>query len=234
MFKRIFIAGLIIVGLFVGTSSANNEFMPYYGKDADCFMTIGDSSDQDTSIWVYKERGPEFGRNYFKVNGSYWREHSTAREVVLPCCKRGSVSSVWACPEPETIMSVKEDTFVSEPTVVLTPKTFVVYFDFDKYNIREDQVVVLEEAKAYADKGKAIAITLISYCDFRGTNDYNDDLGYKRITSVENWFLDNGLETVSVYSLTNNGESMSVVKSVSKNGFCKGCISDRRVEITVE
>jgi peptidoglycan-associated lipoprotein len=73
------------------------------------------------------------------------------------------------------------------------PSFQAVYFDFDRYTLREDQKVVLvgqaERIKA-SPKSKLI---LEGHCDERGTIEYNLALGQKRADSVKSFLVKSGV-----------------------------------------
>ena len=135
----------------------------------------------------------------------------------LPVCE--------ATCEEKTVVFIQVDPRIE-------PVTFVVYFDFDKSNIRDDQVAVLQDALDYAKQGGVSEIKLASFCDFRGSVDYNTGLGSRRAEAVKAWFAENGLDTA--YVVENNGKLKSLVHALLNGKFCKECWSDRRVEITVK
>lgn len=70
-----------------------------------------------------------------------------------------------------------------------------VYFDFDKYNIRADQLPTLaqnaELIKQYLHTG--VIIQLAGHCDERGTQEYNLALGERRALSVRDHLISLGI-----------------------------------------
>jgi peptidoglycan-associated lipoprotein len=67
-----------------------------------------------------------------------------------------------------------------------------VYFDFDRYNIRSDQVPTLQAKAAYLNSTGAGA-ELHGYADERGTEAYNLALGDRRAKSARNYLADLGI-----------------------------------------
>jgi peptidoglycan-associated lipoprotein len=77
-----------------------------------------------------------------------------------------------------------------------------INFDFDKYNIREQDAAILKQNTDWfkANAGKKARIE--GHCDERGTVEYNLVLGQKRADSTKNFLVNLGvdgklLETVS-------------------------------------
>lgn len=77
-----------------------------------------------------------------------------------------------------------------------------IYFDFDKYDVRDDAKPVLRFLADYLIKNTSESILMEGHCDERGTNEYNLALGEKRALSAKKYLLSFGvsssrLETIS-------------------------------------
>ena len=71
----------------------------------------------------------------------------------------------------------------------------VVYFDFDKYNIRPDQWPKVEElAKLIKSNSANYTVRIEGNCDEWGTEEYNYALGLKRANSVKNALIKLGVD----------------------------------------
>ncbi len=72
-------------------------------------------------------------------------------------------------------------------------KNVRVYFDFDKSDLRDDTIDVLQKA-IYTLKNNAKADILITgNADIRGSEKYNEKLGEKRASAVQNYLTGQGL-----------------------------------------
>ncbi len=71
---------------------------------------------------------------------------------------------------------------LDDPKGVLANRS--VYFDFDKYVVREDGKPVVQNHSAYLSKNKARAILIQGNTDERGGAEYNLALGQKRAEAV--------------------------------------------------
>ncbi|MDR3154848.1 MAG: OmpA family protein [Deltaproteobacteria bacterium] len=80
-----------------------------------------------------------------------------------------------------------------------------VYFDFDRYNIRADQVPTLQAKAAYLNATGGSS-ELQGYADERGTEAYNLALGDRRAKSARNYLVDLGINGSRLYT-TSYGES---------------------------
>ncbi|MBU4321414.1 MAG: peptidoglycan-associated lipoprotein Pal [Thermodesulfovibrionales bacterium] len=77
-----------------------------------------------------------------------------------------------------------------------------IYFDFDKYDVRDDAKPVLRFLADYLIKNTSESILMEGHCDERGTNEYNLALGEKRALLAKKYLLSFGvsssrLETIS-------------------------------------
>ena len=71
----------------------------------------------------------------------------------------------------------------------------VVYFDFDKYNIRKDQWPKVEKlAEMIKSNNKNYTIRIEGNCDEWGTEEYNYALGLRRANSVKNALIKLGVD----------------------------------------
>jgi len=103
---------------------------------------------------------------------------------------------------------------VTEPPVTPPPKPTVsdaefwdshikdIFFDFDKYDIREDARQILsEDARALAERSH-LRVTIEGHCDERGSEKYNLALGDRRANTTKEFLVGQGVsgdrvETIS-------------------------------------
>jgi len=70
----------------------------------------------------------------------------------------------------------------------------VVYFDFDKYNIRYDAEVDLQKVLVLMNQYPTLKIDIRSHTDCRGTDAYNETLSSNRAKSTKNYLISKGIE----------------------------------------
>ncbi|WP_457560534.1 OmpA family protein [Caminibacter sp.] len=71
----------------------------------------------------------------------------------------------------------------------------VIYFDFDKYNIRKDQWPKVEKlANLIKENPSNYTVRIEGNCDEWGTEEYNYALGLKRANSVKNALIKLGVD----------------------------------------
>ncbi|HWL16454.1 MAG TPA: OmpA family protein [Opitutus sp.] len=101
-----------------------------------------------------------------------------------------------------------------------------VYFDFDRFNIKESERAKLQEAAKYLSEHPDQRVLLEGHCDWRGTAEYNLGLGDRRANAAKRYLgslvSPDRVETLSKGSLdaTANGDDATMAK-------------DRRVDIVI-
>lgn len=90
-------------------------------------------------------------------------------------------------PEP------KENEMRASLLVKKIHKNVKVYFDFDKADIRQDAVSMLDEAVAILNKNPETDILITGNCDIRGSEKYNEKLGLKRGEAVKKFMTAQGI-----------------------------------------
>ena len=106
----------------------------------------------------------------------------------------------------------------------------VIYFDFDKFNIRKDQQANIDANAALFNSAEAkqFSIKVEGNCDEFGTDEYNYALGLKRAKSVKDGLVAKGM----------NADRITVVSYGESNPSCtdhnKACWDkNRRAEFKV-
>jgi peptidoglycan-associated lipoprotein len=86
----------------------------------------------------------------------------------------------------------------------------VVHFDFDKYNIRPDQMPIVKEvANILKDIKDNYTVRIEGNCDEWGSDEYNYALGLKRAKTVKNALVDLGVDANKL-TIISYGESNPV------------------------
>ena len=68
-----------------------------------------------------------------------------------------------------------------------------IYFDFDKYDIRQGDAEILKGSAALLAKFPNVKIQVEGHCDERGTGEYNLALGERRANSTKNYLVSLGI-----------------------------------------
>jgi len=117
----------------------------------------------------------------------------------------GEIAPVWGnrgfCYVRKVIFDYKEEELPppkpDEPRPSLLIKKIIknikIYFDFDKAEIRDDVVPILENAVRVLKRNPEADILITGNCDIRGTEAYNLKLGKERGQAVKQFMLDKGI-----------------------------------------
>lgn len=73
-------------------------------------------------------------------------------------------------------------------------KNVKVYFDYDKADLRDDAIKILENAVGTLKRNPETSILITGNCDRRGSEAYNEKLGRRRGEAVKKFMLDNGID----------------------------------------
>jgi outer membrane protein OmpA-like peptidoglycan-associated protein len=98
----------------------------------------------------------------------------------------------------------------------------IIYFDFDKWFIREDAAIELEKVLTFMQEYPNIKVDVRSHTDSRGTHRYNEFLSDKRAHSTRIWLIDKGI-SASRLTARGYGETQLV-------NHCKDCIKCTKEE----
>ena len=106
-------------------------------------------------------------------------------------------------------------------------KSESIYFDFDKFDIREDMTANIDHnADLFSgEQEKDLSIKVEGNCDEWGTDEYNFALGLKRAKSVKKALINKGLDE-GRFVIISYGESNPVCEQHEKSCWEK----NRRVE----
>jgi outer membrane protein OmpA-like peptidoglycan-associated protein len=114
-------------------------------------------------------------------------------------------------PIPESEVPEQEPKFEPEPEIAPIPLVPVleisrllkpIFFDFDKSNIRDDQVTNLNENIAILKDHPDLYILVGGHADYHGSIDYNVALSKRRAQSVADYLVQNGIESerITIYA----------------------------------
>lgn len=102
----------------------------------------------------------------------------------------------------------------------------IVYFDFDRADIRADSQVVVTAHAAYLAKNPGQKVRLEGHADERGSREYNIGLGERRAQAVRRALLLNGVAEVQL-STVSYGEERPAEAGSTEQAYA----ANRRVEI---
>ena len=94
-----------------------------------------------------------------------------------------------AAPKPLS----EEDLFRAKTLDQVTGDLADVMFDYDQFNIRDDQRAALQRNADYLRRWTTVRVTIEGHADARGTNQYNLALGTRRASSIRDYLVGTGI-----------------------------------------
>ncbi len=90
-----------------------------------------------------------------------------------------------------------------------------IYFDFDEYALNETAV---KKINSWIAEGKEYQVTkLYGFCDWKGTNKYNDTLALQRVNTVYQFLIDSKVVVKKDIEIRGFGEDFEQSKIQSEN-----------------
>ncbi len=103
-----------------------------------------------------------------------------------------------------------------------------VHFDFDRFNLRQDALKILDDAVAKLQANPNLNVTVEGHCDSIGTVEYNIALGERRATSVRDYLVSRGIATTRMRTVSYGEE-----RPVADNNSAAGRAMNRRAHLLV-
>jgi peptidoglycan-associated lipoprotein len=104
-----------------------------------------------------------------------------------------------------------------------------VYFDFDKYDLREDARATLAGNADWLKSNGKWRVLVEGHCDERGTNEYNMALGDKRANAVRQYLVSAGIDASRLRTIS-YGEERPADPGHTEASWSK----NRRAELVIE
>lgn len=104
----------------------------------------------------------------------------------------------------------------------------LIYFDFDKYNIKDNMKPVLRDNAEWLLEHETVEITIQGHCDERGTVEYNMALGERRAKAAKDYVVSLGVNPQRV-SVVSYGKSRPLVDESNEAAWAK----NRRAEFVI-
>ena len=100
------------------------------------------------------------------------------------------------------------------------PEMNVIYFDYNKHDLRADQLDRIEANLKFLLDNPALNVMVEGNCDERGTVEYNLALGEKRAKVVRDYFVKGGVLAARV-SIISKGEEEPAVLGHTETAWAK-------------
>jgi OOP family OmpA-OmpF porin len=131
-----------------------------------------------------------------------------------------------ALEELEAAMKPAAEQAAAEPAM---PSSYIVYFDFDKSNIRPDAKTVIQQVISDANKVGTPPISVTGYTDLSGSEDYNMALSLRRADAVRDALIKGG---VAADQITTAGRGEADPAVPTADGVREQ--ANRRAEIIIQ
>ena len=85
---------------------------------------------------------------------------------------------------------------------------YSIFFEFDKFNLKEEQTEGVLSFVQKIDTARIESIQIYGYCDDRGKDEYNFVLSTNRATTVKNKLIERGIRSKIIITLEGKGRIM--------------------------
>jgi peptidoglycan-associated lipoprotein len=125
-------------------------------------------------------------------------------------CKKNTRTIVAGSPSDTVSVpsepSPKDVSPMVDPSVAeldeLTRKFLPVFFDFNRFEIRDDQVSALQNNAGVLKQNPHVNVILEGHCDERGTQEYNLALGESRARVVRDYLVHLGIDANRIETIS--------------------------------
>ena len=87
----------------------------------------------------------------------------------------------------------EEDVFRAKSLAEVSADLSDVMFDYDQFNVRDDQRATLQKNGDYLRRWTTVRVTIEGHADAKGTNEYNLALGQRRANAIRDYLVGVGI-----------------------------------------
>jgi len=154
---------------------------------------------KDAVVTLYNDQNQLENTYVSEEDGSYRFKVNFDQLVQVGAKKTGYLSGTTGDIIVPTAAQLKDSVLIRDINLdqITVGKTYTlenIYYDFDKWNIREDAKPELDNLIKVLKDNPTIKIELYSYTDSRGTNAYNFKLSDKRAKAVISYLVESGID----------------------------------------
>ncbi|MFC4636680.1 OmpA family protein [Dokdonia ponticola] len=154
------------------------------------------------TVTLYDINKNVFGTEVTDATATFSFDPSCDREMLVRAEKEGYIPEEIMITTPATSASLNELLQLEKINKPLIPGTDIttildlnpIYFDFDRYTIRQDAAVELAKVQSVMEEYPTLRIDVRSHTDSRGNDIYNERLSQKRNDATIQWLVDNGID----------------------------------------
>jgi len=204
-------------------------FTPVYEKADDPNAEITGKTPLSNVLLQFKTAsGVLIPNAYTDANGFYFVEVPAGQQIQILGARSGYLNNVVALNTENVKVDTSESTYTFNVELILS-RLFVdkeitlrnIYYDFDRWEIREDARPTLDELASMLELNPQINMQLSSHTDCRGDDDYNLELSQRRAQSVVSYLTEKGI-AASRLTAVGYGES-----KLLDNCTCNVCTEEQ-------
>lgn len=179
----------------------------------------------DAKIVLYSNSGEILSETQTKINGEYAFENALNCDLVYKISvqklgyKSAEKLALTSNRKGETVVPIGLD-FINELIVeengLLKIKIGIIYFDIDKFNIREDAAREFNKVVLLMNQYPKMIINIESHTDSRGPDNYNLTLSNERARATKNYIIEHGINSERILNAVGYGETQ--LMNECKNG----------------
>jgi outer membrane protein OmpA-like peptidoglycan-associated protein len=121
--------------------------------------------------------------------------------------------------------------FVSIFTFSQEEEVHSIYFEFDKFNLKDAQVELVVAFLSKIDTTRIETIEIFGYCDDRGKDEYNYVLSTRRANTVKDKLVERGIKSKIIITLEGKGRIM--LDEDLQDNIPEARSKNRRVDVVV-
>ncbi len=223
-----------IDGAFYWDTAISYKFahMADNGYDAEAFFNVQNLTNKDPAIAAQGPGGFPYAAiptnpALYDVLGRTFRAGIRFKLGAAPAPKKAEAAVAAAPPPPPAPPAPPPPPARPAPPAV--PQKFLVFFDFDRSDVRTDAQKIVTEAADYAKKNGKAVIHVTGHTDRAGTDAYNLALSERRARAVQAELTKLGF-TANQITISGKGESENLVPT--GDGVREP--QNRRVEIVMD
>jgi peptidoglycan-associated lipoprotein len=148
-------------------------------------------------------------------------------KVVEQPIQEAPLSEATAKAEKEVSARAEADDEITE-LVRKKGMLLTVYFDFDRFTIRDDMKSILEKDALWLKGNTGVNVQIQGYCDERGSDEYNVALGERRAQSIREYLINYGISQSRISTIS-YGEERPVDPGHTEEAWAK----NRRGELVI-
>ncbi len=151
-------------------------------------------------------------------------------KVVPPISKKAEKKAEVVEEKPIVKPAVEEENIEAMSLEEINRKGYLrrIHFDFDKYNIRDDQKPILQRDYLWLSSHPTVKVLIEGHCDERGTEEYNIALGEKRAKATRNYLVSLGISYDRI-KIVSYGKSRPIDPGHNEEAWAK----NRRAEFVI-